>query len=79
MQLYSPDPDEQSPLFSVSQAVIKGAAGPEGGAGEAGSSQPEAFSGKRAADVQTETQRLVSDHPAAHHGAGARTQMITPA
>lgn len=63
-------------LFSFAlQAVIKRTAGPEGGAGEAGSSQPEAFSGKRAADVQAATQRLVLDHPPARHGAGDHTQM----
>lgn len=59
----------------VSQATIEGAAGPEGGAGEAGRSKPEAFSGKRAADVQAETQRLVSDHPPGRHDAGDLTQM----
>lgn len=57
------------------QAAVKGAAGPEGGAGEAGGHQPEALSGERAADVQAETPRLVSDHPPARHGAGARAQM----
>lgn len=59
----------------VSQAAIERAAGDEGGAGEAGVGQPEAFSGKRAADVQTETQRLVSHHPPAGHDAGDRPQV----
>ncbi|XP_042082475.1 coiled-coil domain-containing protein 69 isoform X2 [Haplochromis burtoni] len=56
-------------------AAIKGAARPEGGAGEAGSIQPEAFSGKRAADVQAETQGLVPAHPPAHRDAGGHAKM----
>uniref|UniRef100_A0A4W6CQE7 Coiled-coil domain containing 69 n=1 Tax=Lates calcarifer TaxID=8187 RepID=A0A4W6CQE7_LATCA len=69
----SQSPDRQLP--DSDSAIIEGAAGHEGGAGEAGSHKPESFSGKRAADVQTETQRLVSDHPPADHGAGDRTEM----
>ncbi|XP_026040436.1 coiled-coil domain-containing protein 69 isoform X2 [Astatotilapia calliptera] len=56
-------------------AAIEGAARPEGGAGEAGSIQPEAFSGKRAADVQAETQGLVPAHPPAHRDAGGHAKM----
>ncbi|XP_039899059.1 coiled-coil domain-containing protein 69 isoform X3 [Simochromis diagramma] len=56
-------------------AAIEGAARPEGGAGEAGSIQPEAFSGKRAADVQVETQGLVPAHPPAHRDAGGHAKM----
>ncbi|XP_005737802.1 coiled-coil domain-containing protein 69 isoform X2 [Pundamilia nyererei] len=56
-------------------AAIKGAARPEGGAGEAGSIQPEAFSGKRAADVQAETQGLKPAHPPAHRDAGGHAKM----
>lgn len=67
-------------LFCVLQAVVEGAAGPQGGTGEAGGHEPEAFSGKRAADVQTEAQGLVSDHPPAGHGAGDRAEMtLVPA
>lgn len=62
-------------LSCVCQGLIEGAAGHEGGAGEAAGDQPEAFSGKRAADVQTETQRLVSNHPPARHAAGDHTQL----
>lgn len=57
------------------QAVVKGAAGPAGGAGEAGCGEPEAFSGEGAADVQAAAQRLMLDHPPARHGAGDHAQM----
>lgn len=62
-------------LSCICQGFIEGAARHEGGAGEAAGDQPEAFSGKRAADVQTETQRLVSNHPPARHAARDHAQL----
>lgn len=56
------------------QASVPGAAGPEGGAGEAGGAQPQPVPGEGAADVQAAAQGLVSDHP---HGARGRPTQMT--
>lgn len=53
----------------VSQTVVQRTAGPEGGAGEAGGREPDAFSGKGAADVQAAPPRLVLEPPPAQRGA----------
>lgn len=72
----TPRPDVIGNFLSVLQAAVEGAAGPEGGAGEAGGRQPEALSGEGAADVQTAPPRLMSQHAPARHAAGAGAQMI---
>lgn len=72
----APRPDVIGNFLSVLQAAVEGAAGPEGGAGEAGGRQPEALPGEGAADVQTAPPRLVSQHAPTRHAAGAGAQMI---